>query len=229
MTTDLEKLRVLTAFRAMPRTLHSDVLADGTIARRFRIDTSRATRLTDECVIDSKMLFAAFRNAADAKPPIPIIDQAGVALNTTVRIDADGTGVIEIGSRGWRFDHSALLVTDPVRRLAMLDAALMRHPLCQRDATELRVRVARPEYADDDFAYALRVLASSPEAFSTRLRTKLAIRQVGEEESRPAGWGPQAGSPPSIELGTRKSARRVSTRRSPPRGPTARTTRSSPP
>jgi hypothetical protein len=185
MATDLEKLRALTAFRAIPRTLHSDVLADGAIAKRFRIDTSRSTRLTDECAIDSTVLFAAFRNAADAKPPIPIVDQAGVALNTTVRIDADGTGVIEIGSHGWRFDHSALLVTDRVRRLAMLDAALTQHTLCQRDATELRDRVARLEYADDDFSYTLRVLASSPEAFSTRLRAKLAIRQVGEEDLLP--------------------------------------------
>lgn len=185
MVIDLEKVRALTAFRAMPRTLHSDVLAEGTIAARFHIDVSRPTQLTDECVIDSKMLFAVFRNVADGKPPISIIDQAGVALNATVRIDPDGTGVIDFGSRGWRFAHSALLASDPVRRLAALDAALMQHTLCQRDATELRDRVARPEYTDDDFSHALRVLASSPEAFSTRLRAKLAIRQVGEEDLLP--------------------------------------------
>jgi hypothetical protein len=61
----------------------------------------------------------------------------------------------------------------------------MQHTLCQRDAAELRDRVARPQYSDDDFAHALRVLASSPEAFSARLRAKLAIRQVGEEDLLP--------------------------------------------
>jgi hypothetical protein len=169
----------------MPQTLHSGVLADGTIAGRFHIDVSRPTKLTDGCVIDSKVLFAAFRNAADGKPPIPIIDQAGVALNAMVRIDPDGAGVVEIGSNGSRFAHSALLASDPVRRLAALDAALMQHTLCHRDAVELRDRVARPEYTDDDFSDALGVLASSPEAFSTKLRAKLAIRQVGEEDLLP--------------------------------------------
>ena len=102
----------------MPRTLHSDVLADGAIAKRFNIDVSRPTQLSEGNVIDSKALFAAFRNAADGKPLAPIINQAGVTLQADVRIDPDGAGVIEIGARGWRFADSALLTSDPARRLA---------------------------------------------------------------------------------------------------------------
>jgi hypothetical protein len=185
METELQRMRALMAFSKMPRTLHSDVLADGAIVDRFHIEAGRPTQLSEQDVIDSKILFAAFRNAADGKPPVPIINQAGVCLNANVRIDADGAGVVEIGSRGWRFSHAALLTSDPDRRLAALDLALLHHTLCQRDAVELRDRAARPHYSDDDFAQALRFLASSPEAFSAKLRTKLAIRKVGEEDLLP--------------------------------------------
>jgi hypothetical protein len=185
METDFQKVRALMAFSKMPRSLHSDVLADGTIAERFHIDVSRPTQLSDDNIIDSKVLFAAFRNAADGKPPTAIVNQAGVLLDAKLRIAPDGAGVIEIDTRGWRFAHSALLASDPTRRIAALDAALTQHTLCRRDAAELRDRVARSQYSDDDFGHALRVLASSPESFSAKLRATLAVRQVGEEDLLP--------------------------------------------
>jgi hypothetical protein len=182
---DIQKIQALAAFRAMPRSLHSDVLGDGAIAKQFHIDVSRSTELSDGLVIDSAALFAAFRDTADGKPPTSITNQVGVAVDAQFRIDLDGAGVLEIGAKGWRFAHSALLASDPERRITALEAALTRHTLCNRDAKELRNFVANPQFADDDFPHVLRALASSPESFTERLRAKLAIRDVGEEDLLP--------------------------------------------
>src|SRR5712664_3652777 len=94
---DLQRLRPLYALEKLSASLCSDVLADGAIASQFNFNMKKlGLRLGEVTVADSDM-FAAFRGAADGKAAAPLASHDGVAVDATVRIDLDGSGIVEIG------------------------------------------------------------------------------------------------------------------------------------
>lgn len=182
---DLLRIRALLALRQLSPTLASDVLADGTIANRFSFSLVRPTRLSDDLTVRSETLFEAFRAAAAGTAFPPIIDENGAAVNATVRIGADGAGIVEIDGKGWRFPNGVLLSKDPSSRLAALDAALAGNTINTRDAAVLRGIVARPQFSNDDFVQVIGVLRSSLDAFTAGLRGRISTGRVGEDDLLP--------------------------------------------
>lgn len=182
---DYPHLRAAIAFRKLSPELQSDVLGDGTIANRFAWPVSRPTHFSDKIVIRSESLFAAFRSAIDETPIPKIVDVNDTKMDATVRFEPDGTGVVEIGDKGWRFVHAALLSVDLGRRQATLEGALRKHTLAAHDIVELRNLVLNPQFSEDDFLQVVGLLRSSPESFSAKLRAKLAVGQVTADDLLP--------------------------------------------
>ena len=106
---DLQRQRMLFAYAKLSTQIRSDVFSDGSIAARFALPMTRPIRLSDN----------AFRCAVDGKPIPAIIDENNTEIAAKVLIAADGTGIVEIGSKGWRFAHAALLSGDRDRRLGL--------------------------------------------------------------------------------------------------------------
>ena len=182
---DLPRIRALLALRQLSPALASDALADGTIARRFSLSLIRPTRLSENLTVSSDALFEAFRAAVAGTIVPPIVDQDGAPLNATVRIGADGAGIVEADGKGWRFPNAALLAEGPDSRLAALNAALAGNTINTRDAAALRGIVARSPFSNDDFVEVIEALTSSPDAFAAGLRAKISIGQVGEDDLLP--------------------------------------------
>jgi hypothetical protein len=182
---DYQRHRVLFAYTKLSTQIRSDVFSDGSIATRFALPMTRPLRLSDNLVISNETLFAAFRCAVDGKPIPAIIDANNTEISAKVSIAADGTGIVEIGDKGWRFAHAALLSGDTDRRLVTLESALHRHTIAGRYAAELRALVAKADYSDEDFVETVRLLSSSPEAFAGRLRDVIAKREIGEAHLLP--------------------------------------------
>jgi hypothetical protein len=180
-----QRHRVLFAYTKLSTALRSDVFSDGSIAARFALPMTRPIRLSDNLVISNETLFAAFRCAVDQKPIPSIIDENKTEIAAKVSIAADGTGIVEIGDKGWRFAHAALLSGDKDRRLVTLESALCRHTIAVRYAAELRTLVAKVDYSDEDFVETVRLLSSSPEAFAGLLRDIIAKREIGEADLLP--------------------------------------------
>jgi hypothetical protein len=182
---DYQRHRVLLAYTKLSTPLRSDVFSDGSIAARFALPMNRPLRLLDNLVTSNETLFAAFRCAVEGKPITALIDENNIEIAAKVSIAVDGTGIVEIGDRGWRFAHAALLSGDKDRRLATLESALCRHTIAVRYAAELRALVAKGDYSDEDFVETVRLLSSSPEAFAGRLRDIIAKREIGEADLLP--------------------------------------------
>ena len=128
---DYQRHRVLFAYTKLSTALRSDVFADGSIAARIALPMTRPIRLSDNLVISNETLFAAFRCAVDDKPVPSIIDENKTEIAAKVSIAADGTGIVEIGDKGWRFAHAALLSGDKDRRLVTLEICLVSaHDSC---------------------------------------------------------------------------------------------------
>jgi hypothetical protein len=184
---DYQRHRVLFAYTELSTQVRSDVFSDGSIATRFALPMTRPLRLSDNLVISNETLFAAFRSAVDEKPMPAIIDENNTEIAAKVSIAADGTGIVEIDGRGWRFAHAALLSGDTDRRLVTLESALHRHTIAVRYAAELRALVAKLNYSDDDLVETVRVLSSSPDAFAGLLRDIIAKREMLTDKQNPPG------------------------------------------
>jgi hypothetical protein len=170
---DLRRWRPLFVLEKLSRRLCSDVLADGSIVSLCELTMARPAHLTDEIVVIRDDLFAAFRTASDSPAVHQLRDQNDALVDTTISINEDGSGTVDIAATKVRFPWVALLSSDVEMRLSQLAAVLSRYPLCQRDADSLRALVARREYSDDDFLAVVTMLESSPEAFAERLNERL--------------------------------------------------------
>jgi len=179
---DPRHLKVLFALERMPRALLSDVLADGAIAKRFGLTLINPIRLGDQAFRRANV-FEAFQAATDGAPVPALVDENNAPVEVRISIDDQGDGHLEIGARDWRFPHAALLCTDLVKRMKVLEVCLSKHTLVQRDEAELREIVSRTKFSHDDFFKVVTTLSSSPESFAENL--KLGKQQIGMRDLLP--------------------------------------------
>ena len=123
---DPRHLKVLFALERMPRALLSDVLADGAIAKRFGLTLINPIRLGDQAFRRANV-FEAFQAATDGAPVPALVDENNAPVEVRISIDDQGDGHLEIGARDWRFPHAALLCTDLVKRMKVLEVCLSKH------------------------------------------------------------------------------------------------------
>jgi len=181
---DLARLRPLFVLEKLSGRLRSDILADGSIISACGFTAKRPARLIDDIVVIRDELFAAFRNAPNVPVACQLHDPNDAPIDTTISINEDGSGTVEIAGKKMCFPWVTLLSSDADKRLARLDQFLHRYPLSDGDAASLRARVARPDFSDDDFLAAATLFESSPETFTERLADKLR-RQEGENRIAP--------------------------------------------
>lgn len=181
---ELARLRPLFVLEKLSQRLRSDILADGSIITACGFTAKRPAQLTDDIVVIRDELFDAFRKAPVGPTAGQLHDPEGAPVEATISIDENGSGVVDIGGKKMRFPWVTLLHADTDKRLAQLDQFLHRYPVADADAASLRVRVAHPDYSDDDFLATATMLESSPEFFTERLAEKLR-RQEGEHRIAP--------------------------------------------
>jgi hypothetical protein len=140
---DLRRGRPLFVLEKLSRRLRSDVLADGSIVSLCELTMKRPAHLTDEIVVIRDDLFAAFRTASDSPAVHQLRDRNDALVDTTISINEDGSGTVDIAATKVRFPWVTLLSSDVEMRLSQLAAVLSRYPLRQRDADSLRALVAR--------------------------------------------------------------------------------------
>jgi hypothetical protein len=85
-------------------------------------------------------LFAAFRTASDSPAVHQLRDQNDALVDTTISINEDGSGTVDIAATKVRFPWVTLLSSHVEMRLSQLAAVLSRYPLCQRDADSFHPR-----------------------------------------------------------------------------------------
>jgi hypothetical protein len=181
---DLARLRPLFVLEKLSQRLRSDVLADGSIISACGFTAKRPAQLTDDIVVIRDELFAAFRDAPDAPVSCQLHDPDGAPVDATISVNEDGSGTVEIAGKKMRFPWVTLLSSDADERAAQLDQFIQRYPLSDADAARVRALVARPDYSEQDFFAAAKMLESSPESFTERLADKLR-RQRGENSIAP--------------------------------------------
>src|SRR5260370_30456651 len=109
------RLRAIYALSKLSNALSSDILTDGSIAERFDIPVSQPIRLSNETVISRSVLFKAFRGAFAGEPITPLVDQDGKSLAVEISIDPNGSCLLRVDGKGFRFEHADLLTHDSAR------------------------------------------------------------------------------------------------------------------
>ena len=155
---DLARLRPLLVLEKLSWRLRSDVLEDGSIIAAWGFTAKCEAQLTDDIVVIRDELFAALRNASKVPVTCRLHDLNDALVDATISINEDGSGTVEIAGKKLRFPWVTLLSSDADKRLAQLDQFLHRYPLSDGDAASLRARVARPDFSDDDFRAATKLL-----------------------------------------------------------------------
>jgi hypothetical protein len=182
---DLGRIKALFALSKLSIPLRSDVLSDGSIAARFDLGMTHTVNLSADIVLRRDELFAAFRQAADGAAFPRLNNERGGPVEASVSIDADGAGIVTIGTESWRFEHATLLCSSREYRLSALEKYLGQHTLTSRDQDYLREFTGRLEFSNDDFFTVVTTLASSPESFAGRFREKLKTTQIGSADLLP--------------------------------------------
>jgi hypothetical protein len=172
------RLRAIYALSKLSNTLTSDILADGSIAERFDITVSRPVRLSNGTVVSQTVLFKAFREAFAGERITTLLDQDGKTLAAEVSIDADGSGLVKIGCKGFRFENARLLTPDAAKRIEFFESSLKRHTLSEGEAEKARTLASKSDFSDDDFLAVVGRLLTSPESFSDSLAPKMKSRQL---------------------------------------------------
>ena len=181
---DLARLRPLFVLEKLSQRLRSDVLADGSIISACGFTAKRPAQLTDDIAVIRDELFAAFRDAPDAPVACGLHDTNGAPVDATISVNEDGSGTLEIAGKKLCFPWVTLLSSDVDERVAQLDQFLHRYPLSNGDAARVRALVTCPDYSEQDFFAAAKMLESSPASFTERLADKLR-RQKGENRIAP--------------------------------------------
>lgn len=180
-----DRLRVLFALQAVSPRLISDVLADGVIQARFEIPAARPVKLSDNRTVPRSELFGAFATAAAVETATVSVREGGSTLQGSVRIEPDGSGILEVPDHRWRFAYAGLMARDPERRGQLLAQLLESHTLTLNAEQRLRTLIFQASYTEDDFVAATEVLASSPEAFARGFKEQLPTREVSEQDVLP--------------------------------------------
>jgi hypothetical protein len=182
----LARVRTLYALEQLPRAMRSELLADASIVERFALSVHAPISLHARTV-ERDVLFSAFADLADGKPPSPLTDTKGMPLDVQLSFDGDDAGIAEIGGQRLRFPHFALLASDPQRRARALRRALVRNTLSASCAAELASIFSTSSLTHDDFIKGAGILGSSPETFVQIFRETLQHRQgqLGEADVLP--------------------------------------------
>jgi hypothetical protein len=179
------RIQALYALKKLSQGLNSDVLSDGSVAKRFEFNISRPVKLSDGTVMSQTDLFGAFRQGLAGETTTPLSDQDGKPITAQISFEADGSALVKTGEKGFRFVNAGLLTADVSKRLEYLDKYLARNTLAQIHAEKLRKLVSKSDFSDDDFLAAVATLSTSPESFGEALLRKVTTRQVALGEILP--------------------------------------------
>lgn len=179
---NMSRLNAAFALDRLSARVQSDVLADGSLARRFRFELKHPVRLAEDLVFPREELFTAFRIAAD-NGEASLLTKGNSPGRVT--ISDDHAASVEFGDRRWHFENAALLSSGMTRREQVLESLLACHTLSPNAIEELRSIVRKQDFNDDDFFQAVTLLASSPESFAERLLSRVDVRQVGKADLLP--------------------------------------------
>ncbi len=182
---EIQRLAAAFALGKLSAPLRSDVLSDGSIAARFNLGMARQVNLSANIVFSRDDLFSAFQQVADGAPSPSLRNEADDSLGATVLIDADGAGIVTVGTKRWRFEHAALLSTSRERRLFTLEKYLAQDTLTSRDQEFLRELAGRSGFSNEDFLTVVTTLGSSLESFADHFRQRLETAQVGKADLIP--------------------------------------------
>jgi hypothetical protein len=179
------QIRALYALKKLSQGLNSDVLSDGSVAKRFEFNISRPVELFDGTVMSQADLFRAFRQGLAGETITPLSDQDGNPITAEISFEADGSALVKTGEKGSRFVYAGLLTVDVSKRLEYLDKYLARNTLAEIHAERLHELVSKSDFSDDDFLAAVATLSTSPESFGEALLRKVNTRQVAIGEILP--------------------------------------------
>ena len=185
LTPDLLSIKARLALSKLSATLTSDVLADGSIAEKFKLKLTRPVNLSAEIVLRQDELFTAFQHAADGGFMPNLRNIRGNPIKANVSIDSDGAALVTIGIQRWRFEYAVLLSSSRERRISEMSRILEEHSLTFRDREYLIELVSGQLFSYDDFFTVVTILASSPESFANRFRSKLETLQIGKSDLLP--------------------------------------------
>ena len=181
---NLPRLRALFSLRKLSRALQSDVMSDGSIAKKFDIPTHRPVNLGPDISLPQDRLLAAFRRVA-GQPARPLIGDDGKRIKATIRIVDNGTAQIKIGERVFAFAHAGLLSPYHKQRLEFLERYLKERTVSDVYANELRAKVQASKLSDDEFLSAVEALLTSQESCVQTVRGKVAAGDLTNSDLLP--------------------------------------------
>jgi hypothetical protein len=164
-------LRVLFALLNLPSDLQSAILSDQQLIRQFDIPaTPRRLKLSDTATMERNALFAAFQNASvEGTATVGILDGDNV-VQATVRVDEEGTGILEAGNLRTQFAHGGLWNADAGKRAQVLTRILGTRTLFSESRRKLSALVNSSQFGPEDFIKGAEILSATPEEFVLQLR-----------------------------------------------------------
>lgn len=176
------RLRALYALSRLSEEMRAAVLADKEVIVRFELNASRPQRLDEGLSIDQNTLFKAFTKACgpDAgKVEIAFGDAHGPGR---VRLETDGSCVLALGDKTWRFRYAGLLDSDRDTRITRLDTFVRELTLSSTVVAEIHDIVSRGEVSHDGFLDIVQLLQSAPEYFQDTLIAKVSVPKITIDE-----------------------------------------------
>jgi hypothetical protein len=185
MKPDVAKMTALLGLKKLSPKLRSDVLSDGSIAARYKLNVHRPFLLADDVIVSRDLLFSIFANLADGRDPGTLIDLKGVNVDAVISLSAEHDALVQLRTRRIRFPHAGLLVSDVRRRTSLAQARLQRLTVAEEHRRTLFELVSKPDLSYEEFLAALAILESSVESFSRQLNEKVSSRQLNESDLLP--------------------------------------------
>lgn len=165
--------------------LQSDVMSDGSIAKKFSIPTHRRANLGPDLAVSQDALLDAFRRALAGKFAQELKDDSGKTIKAAITITDSGTAQIQLGKRSFAFSHVGLLSSKPEQRIEFLERYLTERTIACVYADELRSKVKAQVFSNDDFLAVVVTLQTAPEGFIQTTRGKVAARDLTNSDLLP--------------------------------------------
>jgi len=141
----LSRFRALFTLGRLSPTMQSDVLSDGTIAKRLKLSVSNPVTLAGSITFDRTELFELFQKAADAQElPAQIEDTKGTRHPIRIEIDGDAA-IVTFAGKAIRFPQAALLTSNVEKRRATADICLAQHILTIENRREFEALVNKKD------------------------------------------------------------------------------------